>query len=84
MLINGFDIEFCLEAMDRVMDGGLEPKTFHLDQGSQFTATAFVGRLMGEEIEISWTHLGSLLSCARPIPTVMQAPMGPGSKSIVP
>ena len=43
-LSNTLDGEFCLEALDEALAAG-RPEIFNSDQGSQFTAAAFTGRL---------------------------------------
>ncbi len=54
-LSNSQDTEFCLEALEMVLEGGRKPEAFHSDQGCQFTSSAFVARLQAEEIKISWS-----------------------------
>jgi putative transposase len=61
-LSNTLDGRFCLEALDAALnlEGG-RPEIFNTDQGSQFTAKAFTGRLKKEEIAISMDGRGRAL-----------------------
>src|SRR5262249_49392856 len=45
-LSNTLDGSFCLEMLEAALRGG-KPEVFNTDQGVQFTAAAFVGRLEG-------------------------------------
>jgi putative transposase len=54
------DSEFCLSALDRALAFG-RPEIFNTDQGSQFTSTAFTGRLLQDDIQISMDGRGRAL-----------------------
>ena len=54
-LSNSLDTEFCLQALEMALSGGLKPEIFHSDQGCQFTSSDFVARLREETIRISWS-----------------------------
>jgi len=54
-LSNRLDTEFCLEALEMVLEGGRKPEIFHSDQSSQLTSSAFVARLPSEKVKISWS-----------------------------
>lgn len=54
------DSEFCLSALDRALEFG-RPEIFNTDQGSQFTSTAFTGRLLQDDIQISMDGRGRAL-----------------------
>lgn len=43
-LSNSLDGRFCLEALEAALGGG-QPEIFNTDQGVQFTARSFTGRL---------------------------------------
>jgi putative transposase len=51
-LSSSLETEFCLAALDEALLMG-KPETFNPDLGSQFTSLEFVGRLLGEEIQVS-------------------------------
>ena len=59
-LSNTLDGRFCLEALDAALKGG-RPEIFNTDQGSQFTAKAFTGRLKKEGVAISMDGRGRAL-----------------------
>jgi len=59
-LSNTLDGRFCLEALDAALEGG-RPEIFNTDQGCQFTARAFTGRLKKEKIAISMDGRGRAL-----------------------
>jgi len=59
-LSNTLDGRFCLDALDAALKGG-RPEIFNTDQGSQFTAKAFTGRLKEEGIAISMDGRGRAL-----------------------
>lgn len=59
-LSNTLDGRFCLEALDAALEGG-RPEVFNTDQGAQFTAWAFTGRLEGEGIAVSMDGRGRAL-----------------------
>ena len=52
---NSLDTEFCLDALETVLEGGRHPEAFHSDQGCQFTSSDFAGRPQAEEIKIRWS-----------------------------
>lgn len=54
---NTLDGDFCLLALERALQRG-RPEIFNTDQGSQFTANAFTGRLEQAEIKISMDGQG--------------------------
>jgi putative transposase len=54
---NTLDGDFCLTALERALQHG-KPDIFNTDQGSQFTANAFTGRLERAEIKISMDGKG--------------------------
>jgi len=56
-LSNTLDMGFCLEALDEALTMK-EPEIFNSDQGSQFTATAFTGRLATRGVAISMDGRG--------------------------
>jgi putative transposase len=51
------EVGFCLEGLDRALEGG-QPLIFNSDQGSQFTSQAFTGRLLSAGIRISMDGRG--------------------------
>ena len=51
---------FCLEALEEALAGG-KPEIFNTDQGSQFTAAAFTGRLETAGVAISMDGRGRAL-----------------------
>lgn len=59
-LSNTLDGRFCLEALDAALEGG-RPEIFNTDQGCQFTARAFTGRLKEEGVAISMDGRGRAL-----------------------
>lgn len=59
-LSNTLDVDFCLEALEEALSYGT-PDIFNTDQGSQFTACAFSGRLQAEQIKISMDGRGRAL-----------------------
>jgi putative transposase len=54
---NTLDGEFCLTALERALQQG-QPEIFNTDQGVQFTAHAFTGRLEQADIKISMDGKG--------------------------
>ena len=54
---NTLDGQFCLDCLDQAMKSGL-PEIFNTDQGSQFTATAFVSALEEAGVKISMDGRG--------------------------
>ena len=56
-LSNTLDADFCLAALDSALRRG-KPDIFNMDQGVQFTSSGFVGRLEGEEIQVSMDGKG--------------------------
>jgi putative transposase len=59
-LSNTLDGRFCLEALDVALEGG-RPEIFNTDQGSQFTARSFTGRLEDQGIAVSMDGRGRAL-----------------------
>ena len=59
-LSNTLDGGFCREALDEALSTA-RPEIFHTDQGSQFTAAAFTGRLESHGIAISMDGKGRAL-----------------------
>ena len=59
-LSNTLDGRSCLEALDAALGGG-RPEIFNTDQGVQFTARAFTGRLEAEGIALSMDGRGRAL-----------------------
>jgi len=51
-LSNTLDGSFCLEMLDEALKGG-RPEIFNTDQGVQFTAEAFTGRLERAGVAVS-------------------------------
>jgi len=56
-LSNTLDVGFCLEALEEALGLG-KPEIFNSDQGSQFTAAAFTGRLEAAGVAISMDGRG--------------------------
>lgn len=59
-LSNTLDGEFCLELLDEVLEKG-KPEVFNTDQGVQFTAEAFTGRLVSAGVKVSMDGKGRCL-----------------------
>lgn len=59
-LSNSMDVSFCLEALEEAFSKG-KPEVFNTDQGSQFTSSLFVEKLLDEEIRVSWDGRGRAL-----------------------
>jgi putative transposase len=59
-LSNTMDMTFCLSALEKALAQNI-PKIFNTDQGSQFTSTAFTGRLEKEKILVSQDGRGRAL-----------------------
>jgi putative transposase len=59
-LSNTLDGRFCLEALEAALEGG-NPEIFNTDQGVQFTARAFTGRLEEGGIAVSMDGRGRAL-----------------------
>ena len=59
-LSNTLDGRFCLEALEEALAGG-KPEIFNTDQGVQYTATAFTGRLESAGVAISMDGRGRWL-----------------------
>ncbi len=53
------DVGFCIEAVEEAMARHGKPEIFNTDQGSQFTSTAFTGRLITNGIQISMDGKGA-------------------------
>ena len=60
MLSNTLDGSFCLEMLEEALRGG-RPKVFNTDQGVQFTAAAFTGRLESAGVAVSMDGRGRAL-----------------------
>ncbi len=59
-LSNTLEGSFCLEALDEALSIS-RPEIFNSDQGAQFTATAFTGRLQAANVAISMDGRGRAL-----------------------
>jgi len=59
-LSNSLEGRFCLEALEQALSHG-RPEIFNTDQGVQFTAQAFTGRLEGASIRVSMDGRGRAL-----------------------
>jgi putative transposase len=59
-LSNTLDGSFCLEMLDEALAGG-RPEVFNTDQGVQFTAAAFTGRLLSAGVAMSMDGRGRCL-----------------------
>ena len=59
-LSNTLDGSFCLEMLDEALKGG-RPEVFNTDQGVQFTAEAFTGKLEAAGVAVSMDGRGRAL-----------------------
>jgi putative transposase len=59
-LSNTLDGSFCLEMLEEALQGG-RPEVFNTDQGVQFTAEAFTGRLLAAGVAVSMDGRGRAL-----------------------
>jgi putative transposase len=59
-LSNTLDGSFCLELLDEALAQG-RPEVFNTDQGAQFTAEAFTGRLQAAGVQVSMDGKGRCL-----------------------
>jgi putative transposase len=59
-LSNTLDGAFCLDMLDEALSQG-RPEIFNTDQGSQFTATAWTGRLESAGVQVSMDGKGRCL-----------------------
>jgi putative transposase len=59
-LSNTLDGSFCLEMLEEALEGG-RPEVFNTDQGVQFTASAFTGRLEAAGVAVSMDGRGRAL-----------------------
>ena len=59
-LSNTLDGSFCLEVLEEALRGG-RPEVFNTDQGVQFTAEAFTGRLEAAGVAVSMDGRGRAL-----------------------
>jgi putative transposase len=59
-LSNTLDGAFCLEALEEALCKG-RPEVFNTDQGVQFTAEAFTGRLLRAGVKVSMDGVGRCL-----------------------
>jgi putative transposase len=61
-LSNTLDGSFCLEALEAALGlGSRKPEVFNTDQGVQFTAQAFTGRLLSAGVKVSMDGKGRCL-----------------------
>ena len=56
-LSNTLNGDFCIEAQDTLAHFG-SPEIFNIDQGAQFTGSAFIDMLKGADIAISMDSKG--------------------------
>ena len=54
------DVTFCLDALECAFHQG-QPEIFNSDQGAQFTANAFIERLLNRDIRVSMDGRGRAL-----------------------
>ena len=59
-LSNTLDGSFCLEMLEEALEQG-QPEVFNTDQGVQFTAQAWTGRLEGSGVAVSMDGKGRCL-----------------------
>src|SRR4051794_39943265 len=59
-LSNTLDGSFCVEMLEDALGGG-QPEIFNTDQGVQFTAAAFSGRLESAGVQVSMDGRGRCL-----------------------
>ena len=59
-LSDSLDGSFCLEALEAALSKG-KPEVFNTDQGCQFTAEAFTGRLLSAGVKVSMGGVGRCL-----------------------
>ena len=59
-LSNTLDGDFCCDMLDEALKVG-KPEVFNTDQGSQFTANAWTGRLEGAGVKVSMDGKGRCL-----------------------
>jgi putative transposase len=59
-LSNTLDGAFCLQMLDEALSTG-KPEVFNTDQGAQFTAEAFTGRLLSAGVKVSMDGRGRCL-----------------------
>ena len=52
------EAEFCVRVLDEALARHGRPEIFNTDQGSQFTSSAFTGRLLAEDVRISMDGKG--------------------------
>jgi putative transposase len=60
-LSNTLDGAFCLDALEEALAQGSKPEVFNTDQGVQFTAEAFTGRLLSAGVKVSMDGVGRCL-----------------------
>jgi putative transposase len=60
-LSNTLDGSFCLDALEAALTRGKKPEVFNTDQGVQFTAEAFTGRLLRAGVAVSMDGKGRCL-----------------------
>lgn len=57
-LSGGMDARFCVDALDEALRGGVAPRIFNTDQGSQFTSAAFRGAVKASGAALSMDGRG--------------------------
>ena len=62
-LSNSLDGRFCLEALEEALRGG-KPEIFNTDQGVQYTARSFTGRLEEAGVLVSMVEEGRWTTCS--------------------
>ncbi len=60
-LSNTLETEFCLEALEQALSGGVAPEFFNTDQGCQFTSRPFTGSLIDAGISVSMDGRGRFM-----------------------
>ena len=58
---NTMEVGFCLNALEKALARGRQPRIFNSDQGAQFTSVDFTGRLIQNGIQISMDGRGRAL-----------------------
>lgn len=57
-LSNSLDTRFCEEMFDQALSTGKKPEIMNTDQGCQFTSTAWISRVEGNDIKVSMDGRG--------------------------
>jgi putative transposase len=57
-LSNSLDADFCVEALQEVLDNYGTPEIFNSDQGCQFTSESFTSILLRNNVKISMDGKG--------------------------